>query len=93
MNNRSVDVAVIGAGSAGMRALRAAKAWTQNVVMIEGGAYGTTCASVGCMPSKLLIAAAESAHAAQQAPEFGVNIGEIDIDGVAVMDRVRRERD
>ena len=45
------------------------------------------------MPSKLLIAAAESAHAARQAPEFGVNTGGVDIDGVAVMDRVRRERD
>ncbi len=93
MNNRNVDVAVIGAGSAGMRAFRAARAWTQSVVMIEGGAYGTTCASVGCMPSKLLIAAAESAHAAHQAPEFGVNTGAVDIDGVAVMNRVRRERD
>ncbi|MCH8308843.1 MAG: FAD-dependent oxidoreductase, partial [Proteobacteria bacterium] len=93
MNNRDVDVAVIGAGSAGMRAFRAARAWTQSVVMIEGGAYGTTCARVGCMPSKLLIAAAESAHAVRQAPEFGVNTGGVDIDGVAVMDRVRRERD
>ncbi len=93
MNNRDVDVAVIGAGSAGMRAFRAARAWTQSVVMIEGGAYGTTCARVGCMPSKLLIAAAESAHAVRQAPEFGVNTGGVDVDGVAVMDRVRRERD
>ncbi|MCH7982229.1 MAG: dihydrolipoyl dehydrogenase, partial [Proteobacteria bacterium] len=93
MKKRNVDVAVIGAGSAGMRAFRAAKAWTPNVVMIEGGTYGTTCASVGCMPSKLLIAAAESAHAAHQAPEFGVNTGNVDIDGVAVMGRVRRERD
>ncbi len=93
MKKRNVDVAVIGAGSAGMRAFRAAKAWTDTVVMIEGGAYGTTCASVGCMPSKLLIAAAESAHATHQAPEFGVNTGGVVIDGVAVMDRVRRERD
>ena len=93
MKNRDVDVAVIGAGSAGMRAFRAARAWTQSVVMIEGGAYGTTCARVGCMPSKLLIAAAESAHAVRQAPEFGVNTGGVDVDGVAVMDRVRRERD
>ena len=35
MKKRNVDVAVIGAGSAGMRAFRAAKAWTHNVVMIE----------------------------------------------------------
>ncbi len=93
MKKRFVDVAVIGAGSAGMGAFRAAMAWTNNVVLIEGGDYGTTCARVGCMPSKLLIAAAEAAHAVGQAPEFGVNVGGIDIDGVAVMNRVRRERD
>ncbi len=93
MKKRFVDVAVIGAGSAGMGAFRAAKAWTDNVVLIEGGDYGTTCARVGCMPSKLLIAAAEAAHAVRQAREFGVNTGGVDIDGVAVMNRVRRERD
>ena len=93
MKRRYVDVAVIGAGSAGMRAFRAAMAWTDNVVLIEGGEYGTTCARVGCMPSKVLIAAAEAAHTARQASEFGVNTHGIDIDGVAVMNRVRRERD
>jgi len=57
------DVAIIGAGTAGLGAYRAAKAHTDSVVLIEGGPYGTTCARVGCMPSKLLIAAAEAAHA------------------------------
>ena len=50
MKKRNVDVAVIGAGSAGMRTFRAAEAWTHNVVMIEGGSYGTACASVGYLP-------------------------------------------
>ncbi len=93
MKSRHVDVAVIGAGSAGLVAFRSAKEWTDNVVLIEGGPYGTTCARVGCMPSKLLIAAAEAAHAAHQAPEFGIRVSRVDIDGAAVMDRVRRERD
>ena len=93
MNTRNVDVAVIGAGSAGLVAFREAKKWTNNVVLIEGGPYGTTCARVGCMPSKLLIAAAEAAHATREAPAFGVNVSGVEIDGVAVMDRVRRERD
>ena len=93
MQERHVDVAVIGAGSAGLGAYRSALEWTPNVVMIEGGPYGTTCARVGCMPSKLLIAAAEAAHASEQASEFGVNTGSVAVDGVAVMDRVRRERD
>ncbi len=87
------DVAVIGAGSAGLVAFRTAKKWTKNVVLIEGGPYGTTCARVGCMPSKLLIAAAEAAHAIEQANDFGIRVGEVNIDGVAVMDRVRSERD
>ena len=43
--------------------------------MIEGGVCGTTCARVGCMPSKLLIAAAEAAHAVAGAGRFGVNAG------------------
>jgi dihydrolipoamide dehydrogenase len=89
-----VDVAVIGAGTAGLAAYRAAKAAGANAVIIEGGDYGTTCARVGCMPSKLLIAAAEAAHAVGKAPGFGIRVdGVIRIDGCEVMDRVRRERD
>ena len=93
MTTRNVDVAVIGAGSAGLAAFRAVRDWTENVVLIEGGAYGTTCARVGCMPSKLLISAAEAAHEVGKASEFGVNVSGVNVDGVAVMDRVRRERD
>mgnify|MGYP001817141707 FL=1 len=93
MNKQSVDVAVIGAGSAGLAAYRAARKWTSKVVLIEGGAYGTTCARVGCMPSKLLIAAAEAAHSVREAPAFGVHTEEPGVDGKAVMQRVRSERD
>ncbi|MBK5145617.1 dihydrolipoyl dehydrogenase [Budviciaceae bacterium BWR-B9] len=94
MKRLQVDVAVIGGGTAGLGAYRAAKRFTPNVVMIEGGPYGTTCARVGCMPSKLLIAAAEAVHHIEVAPGFGVHPqGEIRIDGREVMDRVKRERD
>jgi dihydrolipoamide dehydrogenase len=94
MKKITVDVAVIGGGTAGLGAYRAAKAHTKKVVMIEGGPYGTTCARVGCMPSKLLIAAAEAVHHIQKAPGFGVHPeGEIRIDGREVMSRVKRERD
>jgi dihydrolipoamide dehydrogenase len=93
MNNITVDVAVIGAGTAGMVAYRAAKSHGKQVVLIEGGPYGTTCARVGCMPSKLLIAAAEAAHSVEQAPGFGVHAGPVRIDGPEVLARVRAERD
>lgn len=93
MNKQHVEVAIIGTGTAGMSAYRAALAHTNSIALIEGGTYGTTCARVGCMPSKLLIAAAESAHHARHTDQFGVRVSGVEVDGKAVMDRVRRERD
>lgn len=93
MADEEVEVAVIGAGSAGLAAFRAARAYTESVVLIEGGPYGTTCARVGCMPSKLLIAAADAAHAVGDAGRFGVEVPPPDIDGRAVMARLHRYRD
>jgi len=90
----NVDVAIIGAGTAGLAAYRAAKSAGATAVLIEGGPYGTTCARVGCMPSKLLIAAAEAVHHAELAPAFGVHLnGGVRIEGREVMARVRSERD
>lgn len=89
-----VDVAVIGAGTAGLVARdQALRHGAGRVLLIEGGVYGTTCARVGCMPSKLLIAAADAAGHARGAAAFGVQIGDVRIDGAAVMARVQRERD
>jgi len=94
MKQINVQVAVIGGGTAGLAAYRAAKEKTDSVVLIEGGQFGTTCARVGCMPSKLLIAAAEAAHSAAHTEPFGVFIdGDVRIDGKKVMQRVRDERD
>ena len=93
MNKREVDVAIIGAGTAGMVAYQRVRKATDNVVLIEGERYGTTCARVGCMPSKLLIAAAERAHDLKTADVFGVLAGDVRIDGRLVMERVRAERD
>lgn len=93
MRTLHTHIAILGAGTAGMNAYRAATAHTASVLLIEAGAYGTTCARVGCMPSKLLIAAAEAAHAVAAAPEFGVHAGALRVDGEAVMRRVRAERD
>lgn len=93
MSVKEVDVAILGAGTAGITARRAAMKAGARVVMIDPGPFGTTCARVGCMPSKLLIAAADAAHHARQADRFGVRAGGVEIDGPAVMQRVQSERD
>jgi dihydrolipoamide dehydrogenase len=93
MKELSCDVAVIGAGTAGLAASGAAHRAGAKVLLIESGPGGTTCAGVGCMPSKLLIAAADVAHQAATASIFGIETAPIRIDGRAVMARVRQERD
>lgn len=87
------DVAVIGAGTAGLAAERAARANGASTLLIDPHFNGTTCATVGCMPSKLLIAAAKVRHAVERAAVFGVNVDQVTVDGSAVMQRVRDERD
>ena len=87
-----VDVAIVGAGTAGMAAYRAARAHVDSVLLIEGGAFDTTCARVGCMPSKLLIVAAEARTKRTMRQPLG-HVTSVRVDGVAVMARVQRERD
>lgn len=92
MAQRVVDVAVIGAGTAGLTARRSAEKEGASTVLIDPGPLGTTCARVGCMPSKLLIAAADAAHGAARAGVFGIET-HVRVDGLKVMERVRSERD
>lgn len=94
MQKREVDVAVIGAGSAGLSAYRSAVKQGARAVVIESGPYGTTCARHACMPSKLLIAAANATHETQLLDTFGITLDTPPrVDGVRVLQRVRRERD
>ena len=88
---RNVKVAIIGAGTAGQNAFRQASKTTKNIVIINDGFWTTTCATVGCMPSKLLIAAANRAHNAKYSDEFGIH-ADVKIDGKQVMARVQAER-
>lgn len=92
MTTRSFDLAIIGAGTAGMAAYEAASDRGLRIALIESGPYGTLCARQGCMPSKLLLAAAEVAHQTRSAERFGIHAHLMRIDGEAVMRRVHEER-
>ncbi|WP_347100771.1 dihydrolipoyl dehydrogenase [Sagittula stellata] len=93
MTDLTCDVAVIGAGTAGLAAERSARRQGARTLLIDPAFNGTTCATVGCMPSKLLIAAARAAHRARNAGLFGVHTEGVRVDGPAVMARLRAERD
>ncbi|MGH7872267.1 MAG: dihydrolipoyl dehydrogenase [Candidatus Binatia bacterium] len=91
---KQVDVAIVGAGTSGLTAFREVRNQTDNFLLINAGPYGTTCARVGCMPSKALIAAANAFHARTKLDEFGIRGGSgLRADIPAVLQRVRSLRD
>jgi pyruvate/2-oxoglutarate dehydrogenase complex dihydrolipoamide dehydrogenase (E3) component len=57
-SHQSADVVIIGGGSGGIGAARAAKRRGASVVMIERGKMGGDCTFTGCVPSKALLEAA-----------------------------------
>jgi len=58
------DLAIVGSGGGAFAAAIAARRRELRVVMVERGVVGGTCVNVGCIPSKALLAAAESRHRA-----------------------------
>ena len=91
---RAVDVAIIGAGSAGLFALSQVRKQTDNYVLIDGGELGTTCARVGCMPSKVLIQVAEDFHRRKIFEREGIEGAEaLKVDVPEAMEHVQDLRD
>lgn len=64
------DLAMIGSGGAAFAAAIAARKEGSSVVMIERGTIGGTCVNTGCIPSKALLAVAETRHIALAANRF-----------------------
>jgi pyruvate/2-oxoglutarate dehydrogenase complex dihydrolipoamide dehydrogenase (E3) component len=80
------DVVVVGAGTGGLAAARAARKAGRSVVLIEAARPGGDCTWWGCVPSKTLLETAHAVHRVRR-DDRGVR-AEVDIDFAAVMDRV-----
>lgn len=89
-----VDVAIIGAGTAGISAFKEAKKYTNKILIIDRGPLGTTCARVGCMPSKVLIQAANSFYERHLFESQGISGADcLKISIEATLAHVRKMRD
>ncbi len=94
MEERLVDVAIIGSGTAGLNAMGQVRRAGKSFVLINGGEPGTTCARVGCMPSKALIQVAEDFHKGTQLRRHGVaGSTELKLDAHKALEYVRHIRD
>ena len=91
---RKVKACVIGAGSAGLFSLGQLRKHTTDFAIINSGYLGTTCARVGCMPSKVLIQAAEDFHNRRNFADSGISGAEaLQVDIPQVLKHVRAMRD
>lgn len=91
---RKVEVAIIGAGTSGLNAMGQARRAGKSFVLINGGELGTTCARVGCMPSKALIQVAEDFHRRKILDRYCIDGGDgLTVDIPEALEYVRDMRD
>lgn len=88
------DVMIIGAGTAGLQALKETLKHTDNVVLVHDGPKGTTCARVGCMPSKSLIHASKLYSSKMKMLEAGIEgVEHLKPNIPEILKQVRNKRD
>jgi pyruvate/2-oxoglutarate dehydrogenase complex dihydrolipoamide dehydrogenase (E3) component len=83
------DLAVIGAGAAGLIAARFAAQLGARVLLAERDRIGGDCTWIGCVPSKSLIRVAKAAHDIRTAQRFGIGVGSCAVDMRQVRDYVQ----
>ena len=93
------DLAVVGSGGGAFAAAIAARGRDLRVVMIEGSTIGGTCVNVGCIPSKALLAAAQTRHRAadRRFPGIDARPGPVDFAALLagkrdIVETMRREK-
>ena len=81
------DVLVLGTGNAGMAAAGAARAAGKSVAMVESRDVGGTCAIRGCVPKKVLVAAAQVLDQIARAPVHHIQVAAPKLDWSKLIER------
>ena len=68
------DLIVIGGGSGGLACAQRAADHGARTLVIESHRLGGTCVNVGCVPKKIMWSAAQLAHAAHDAHDYGFEL-------------------
>ena len=76
------DVVVLGTGNAGMAAAGVVREAGRSVAMVESRDVGGTCPIRGCVPKKVLVAAAQVLHQIELAPQHHIKVGRPELDAL-----------
>jgi len=87
MPTRNVDVVILGGGNAGMGVTVVTREAGLEVVMLEPDLLGGTCPNRGCMPKKVLVAAAHALDEIERATAHHITIGKPSLDWAALIER------
>lgn len=83
------DAIILGSGQAGNPLAVALSTKGKRTAMIERAAVGGTCVNYGCTPTKTMVASAEVAYLARRASDYGITVGQVSVDMLAVRERKR----
>lgn len=83
------DVLVLGAGNAGLAAAHVARAAGQRVLVAEAGDVGGVCPLRGCVPKKVLVAAAQTLDVIARAEDHEISVGPARLDWPRLIARKR----
>jgi len=86
---KKYDVIIIGSGC-GMNIVEEALAHDLSVALVDKGPLGGTCANLGCIPSKMLIFAADRITEIREAKKLGIEAEIKNIDFKFIMERMRK---
>jgi len=86
---KKYDVIVIGSGC-GMNIVEEALSHDLSVALVDRGPLGGTCANLGCIPSKMLIFAADRIAEIQEARKLGIEADIENINFNFIMERMRK---
>jgi len=77
---RQYDVVILGGGNAGLGAARVAREAGRSVAVVESREVGGTCPLRGCVPKKVLVAAAETLDTINNAGVHHIEVGRPKVD-------------
>ena len=83
------DVLVLGAGNAGLAAAGAARAAEKRALVVEGRDVGGVCPLRGCVPKKVLVAAAQALDEIARAGTHEISVGPATLDWPRLIERKR----
>lgn len=81
------DVVVLGAGNAGMAAASAAQEAGLRTLIVEAREAGGVCPNRGCVPKKVLVAAAQALDAIARASSHQISVGTARLDWPSLVER------